>query len=223
VPDLFLAASLESAPTEQNIDNFLAVYKQAAKLSVNVKLNSFCRNAELIASQTDALLRAWEGLALPSHIEQLMDKIVPAAVLTVTPTDGEHLNKTFAFCRALGFDRGKVAKSIADGCFRTFDSLVAAQNKEDGSSPYTQISLRESQKAHKIPSLGRILPAAASSGNCSFYTINGEQFPCPFVSASGKCEPEDRRRLVSIYERCQRDTEHAKAADHKNTTYKRTS
>jgi len=211
-PDLFLAASLESAPTEAKVDNFLAIHKQAARLNVNVKLDSFCLNAETVAGQTHALLQAWDGKQLPSEIEQLMDEIVPAAVLKVTPTNSKHLNKTFAFCKALVFEQDKVASSIADGCFRTFDSLVRAQKGEAGSSVHTQIAAKALRSAGKIPEINRRVRRGSTARSCPYFEIPGRTLDCPFAQASLEWKSgleTEGQQLFSIFDACHNDKDHA--------------
>ena len=208
-PDLFLAASLESVPAEETaLNNFLDIYKHAAKLNVNMKLNSFCRNAELIAGQTYAMLQSWKGCALPRKIEALMDEIVPAAVLTVSPTDARHLNKTFAFCRATGLEQETVALSIADGCYQTLRSLAVAQDPKSTPSEFTHISINALRHAGRIPDITPMQPDRRSRTQCGFFEISGQRFDCPFAQASTHYKGDESRELLSLFQTCLHDKTH---------------
>jgi hypothetical protein len=217
-PDLFIAAALESAGDAcAEAEDILEINQRASSLKVNIKLESFRKTSVLVDRQIEHLLGFSAGKELPPGLPKFMDEAVPAGVLKIVPTDRKHLNRTFAFCSALGLRRDVVTTSIADGCFQTLESLVTAQTDADPLLQRTVLALQKD---------GKILPVQANDAkhlkadgtNCPFFMVNGDRFECPFV-ASARCyqqnsnaNADDKRELLAIYKTCTRDGAHRRLA-----------
>lgn len=211
-PDLFIAAALESTGGDSGeVEDVLEIYRRAACLNVNIKLDSFRTTSDRVDRQLDYLLAVSAGKELPQGLPDFMDKAVPAAVLKIVPTDRDHLNRTFAFCSAFGLRRDVVSTSIADGCFQTLDSLTPVQTAKD---PLLQRTVEAMQRDGRIRS---VEPSTAKrpktdGTHCPFFQVNGESFPCPFVVAADSYQGGDRQpassELRGIYKACTHDHAH---------------
>jgi hypothetical protein len=132
-PDLFLTGALNARPEyasdgDEPRQYFHQIAPRAWSLGDNSKTHSFVGASNLVYKQLQSLVQAGKRKPLQ---RDFMRRIVNACVLPVFPTDKNHLNKTFAFCRTTGLENEKVLGSIADGCFQTFRTLMEV--KESGS------------------------------------------------------------------------------------------
>jgi len=211
-PDLFIAAALESAGDAcGEAEDVLEIYRRAASLKVNIKLESFRNASVLVDQQIEHLVRLTGGQHLPEGLPQFMDQVVSAGVLKIVPTDRKHLNRTFAFCSALGMKRDVIATSIADGCFQTLDSLVSAQTLADPLLHKTVDYLqREKRILRVVPYDAKVLKA--NGHNCPFFKVSDQDFKCPFVAAADHYNGDDTKQasseLLTIYKACVHDSAH---------------
>ncbi len=131
-PDLFLVGALNIRQTEDEPDAYDSLRKIAARatsLEDNEKIYGMERASRQVDRQL-AQLRA-EALSTDADLlreqEEFLNGIVNAAVMPVYPADADHLNGTYEFCAAMGMDRARIRRSIADGCFQTMLGIVRAQ------------------------------------------------------------------------------------------------
>lgn len=221
-PDLFIAAALESAGDAcADAEDILEINQRAGSLKVNIKLNSFQRTSSLVDSQIERLLRFSAGEELPTGLPKFMDEAVSAGVLKIVPTDRKHLNDTFAFCSALGLKQDVVTKSIADGCFQTFESLVSAQTVADPLLQRTVQSLQNDGKILRVQA-NDSKRVKADGTHCPFFQVNAQRFECPFI-ASARCYKGDANQsdaekrdavqeLRDVYKTCTGDGAHRRLA-----------
>jgi hypothetical protein len=205
-PDLFIAAALESDQEQPgDAEDLREIIRRARTLKVNVKLSSFEDTSEAVADKTSHLLEAWDGKHLPAGLPAFMDQMVPAGVLKIAPADQEHLNGTFAFCSAVGFNQDRVATSIADGCFQTLQSLeshragstlaaVAVQTLMDPDNPRIKVIATTIKKP--------------DGTHCPFFLVNQEALVCPFATAAERYSKTDAKELRLIYSSCAGDSKH---------------
>ncbi len=206
-PDLFIAAALESpADPNSEVTNVLQIKDRAASLKINIKLDSFCNTSKLVDSQVQKLVAVSNGKQLPQGLPEFMDDVVSSAVLKIVPTDSEHLNSTFAFCSALGMKQATIAKSIADGCFQTLESLVNSRRRQ-GSLEHRAVSILQTEKRIRDIEPIRV---KADGKHCPFFTADGQPFECPFAltAESADMEKEAAGELRSIYKECAADASH---------------
>jgi hypothetical protein len=126
--DIFIAAGLDADPDEKpsEYDTLFKIRDRAKTLSTNSKLETFLGSAEraknalqdIADSRNVANLRGMGA----ADVEFLARAISPA-ILKISPTDKDHINPTFAFCKSAGMDPDRVRRSIADGCFRTLTAF----------------------------------------------------------------------------------------------------
>jgi len=214
-PDLIIAGSLDANPSWNDIgpfDSILRVYARAKLLSANVKIRDFQLAAFRVHGQIEKLTNtpSWK----PGLNHSFVDSIVDAAVLPIFPTDREHLNPTFAFCRSLNLRPDRVLSSVADGCYQTLCALADASVRVPAAPVASEEDL-SAQSVRQLVSLGRMssvqraqtaVNARASDGKCPFFRLNNQGFLCPFHSYSGS------EHLVKIarttYVSCCRDSAH---------------
>ena len=214
-PDLFIGAALESpGKTCAEAKDIVEIYQRAASLNVNIKLGSFSNTANLVDKQTEYLLQLAEGQDLPKGLPEFMDEVVALSVLKIVPTDRKHLNKTFAFCSALGMKQEIISTSIADGCFQTLDSLVSAQTPEDLLLHKAVSYLQSDAGKKRIKKISYNDGKALKPDDCPSFTVNRNSFKCPFLAAarhcagSGKTKEKEASEVESIYKACANDDTH---------------
>lgn len=227
-PDLFLTGALNARPEYADdragpFHYFNDIAARAWTLADNSKIQSFLGASHVMYQQFDSLAKAAHpgGFKDPDFVRGLVN----AGVLPVFPSDKDHLNKTFAFCRTTGMEGDKVLRSIADGCFQTFRTLIEANSK--GSVEVKQ-SLKRLQEETRIPALEqrkredvlvrlkriaaeapktvadlRKMLAAKPHHECPYFKMNGQTFECPFAEAS----------QVSVFELCGKDTTHRRLVE----------
>ncbi len=185
-PDVFIAVGLDPdpSPAEQEFDNFIKVAKRASSLKRNGKLESFRRLSERThetladLSKNRPALEEWLRSLNPSErvqTLQFLDGTVDASILKIVPSDSDHVNPTFGFCRATGMKSQRIRKSIADGCFQTLVQLETQAGKPGFAALHKQVNGLRYQ-----------LQASESRSECGWFTRNGEPLLCPFAQDSGE-------------------------------------
>ena len=207
-PDLFLVGALNIRQTEDEPDAYDSLRKIAAR-ATSLEDNEKIYGMERVSRQIDRQLgqlreEAGPGDAeLPGAQEQFLNGIVNAAVMPVYPADADHLNGTYEFCAAMGMDRGRIRRSIADGCFQTMLGIARAQ--EEVPHSMTSRSVTALTAMGRVP--GIVIehnPSAKHYGRCPFFRLRTEaedtrSIPCPFEGMHG------------IYRTCREDLVHLQA------------
>ncbi len=196
-PDLFIAAGLDAAPetNDAQYDTLFKIRSRAGKLSVNSKVKSFTNSSAYIQRTLSEIVLAHSQK--PTSIDvrnlSLLDGAVNAQVMNILPTDANHINPTFAFCRSTGFEKDKVRLSIADGCFQSlfqFQTLNGQRNLdkvlERSIVPLLQVDARPDIAAPDCP---------------WFKTAQGP-LPCPFADAANSGDVQEIRTV------CKNDAKH---------------
>jgi predicted acylesterase/phospholipase RssA len=202
-PDLFLVGALNIRQTEDEPDAYDSLRKIAAR-AISLEDNEKIYGMERAAIQIDrqlAQLRAEAGpgdATLAKEQEEYLNGIVNAAVMPVYPADADHLNGTYEFCAAMGMDRDRIRRSIADGCFQTMLGVARAQ--EEGPYSMTGRSIAALTKLGRVPEIVMERERSAKHyGRCPFFRIGGQSIPCPFEGMHG------------IYRTCGEDLVHIRA------------
>jgi predicted acylesterase/phospholipase RssA len=207
-PDLFLVGALNIRQTEDEPDAYESLRKIAARatsLEDNEKIYGMERASRQLDRQLGQLrVESGPGDAeLPKEQEEFLNGIVNAAVMPVYPADAEHLNGTYEFCAAMGMDRDRIRRSIADGCFQTMLGIARAQAEV----PHSMTS----RSVAALTAMGRVPgiviehnPSAKHYGRCPFFRLRTEvedtkSIPCPFEGMHG------------IYRTCREDLVHLQA------------
>jgi predicted acylesterase/phospholipase RssA len=196
-PDLIIAAALDADPDPEprSLNSMRAIRDRVDSLAKNVKSKSFAETAERVGKQTGQLLAKKPEKLTPDEV-RFIDSMVPAGVLQVIPTDKEHINPTFAFCRSAGMQKARVQRSIADGCFQTLRSLAQAQ-RVTGRSEMLEASVKGLSALGRIPAVAAVQKREnPGARNCPFFKAarhvpDGpgaaqlwEAVTCPFALAS---------------------------------------
>ena len=207
-PDLFLVGALNIRQTEDEPDAYDSLRKIAARatsLEDNEKIYGMERSSRKIDRQIAQLRAEAEpgDAALPREQEQFLNGLVNAAVMPVYPADEDHLNGTYEFCAAMGMDRDRIRRSIADGCFQTMLGIAKAQEEV----PHSMTS----RSVAALTAMGRVpgividyKPQAKRYGRCPFFRLRTEaedtkSIECPFEGMHG------------IYGTCREDLVHIAA------------
>ncbi len=202
-PDLFLVGALNIRQKEDEpnaYDSLRKIAERAISLEDNEKIYGMERASQKIDRQLGQLLTDANPAdsALTGEQENFLNGIVNAAVLPVYPADQEHLNGTYEFCSAMGMDREKIRRSIADGCFQTM--LGIARGQEQGPYSMTGRSIAILTAAGRVPRIVvEKLRAPKDYGRCPYFKVDGQSIPCPFEGMHG------------IYGTCREDLVHIQA------------
>lgn len=182
---LIIAAALDAAP-EAGYDsehaNINRIHKRAEALSTQVKSEEFARAARIVASQVSAFLAGDPCAALRANpgAATILNETVLADVMRVEPSDAEHINPTYAFCRTMGLREERLRKSIANGCFRTLLTM--------GREPHPLLPVIKAGPQVDL-----------TSGKCAHFLRDGTSIHCPFA---GDAETQ------GVYRECSRDKLH---------------
>ncbi len=194
-PHLFIAGALNVNPEEgEDLQpghaDLFEIGARAGALAENVKVRAFELSSELVARQIDDLV-ATRGRRQPLSPEQgrLVDGIVNAAVLAVFPASREHLNGTFAFCRALGLQEGRVHASIANGCYQTLHGLGPGAGRN-------ALASRALEGLGVVPLTKLADSAARRAGACWHFARVEGALECPFAGQGGS------RGSASVHAAC---------------------
>jgi len=188
-PDLFLAGALDArSETAEDgdgpFDYFDEISARSKRLKDNSKIHSFVNAAHVGSRQLGELAGTNEAASFQDR--NFVRAYVHSAVLPVFPSDAEHLNPTFAFCRSTGMKPARLASSIADGCFQTFQTLADARDYGSDSVRKSLDRVYDSRPAIKqITSLALPVPGG-NPGTCPFFHLAGKSFDCPFIGIDAK-------------------------------------
>jgi hypothetical protein len=203
-PDLFVVGALDVDPDQtpkiKYEESILEIHKRAGSLSKNIKTRRFERLSERIDKHYKQKVE--RGVS-NGHQSELINNFVHTGVLTVAPSDAEHLNGTFAFCASLGLDKETVRKSIADGCYRSLEQTCAQwENGED--TPAKRALNGLSDRIYKIQPADESEPIV--EGKCPYFVVNGNS-DCPFHhKATGTKDPTHD---LAIWNACVTDRKHS--------------
>jgi predicted acylesterase/phospholipase RssA len=219
-PDLLIAGALNAVPEHEEgargtFNSLAAILGRSSSLQHNIKIRAFDLASHRIYGQLlrlEALPPAWMNSSTP----HLVDGMVNAAVLPVFPASTEHLNSTFAFCASAGLDRGRVQKSIADGCFETLLSLAREQGKaakapagelERSPDLLTAKSVRALVDKGRIPKIEEDIDLFIRGDKCSYFTMSGLRFPCPFARPAS-ADNGRAKAMNGVLQACRNDPAH---------------
>ena len=122
--DIFIAAGLNAAPeAASTYDTFFKIQSRAGELSVESKVKTFLSGAKKVQQALEEIGSA-KDLELTDNDAGYLETTVNGAILKIDPTDRNHINGTFAFCRSTGMKVGTIQNSIADGCFQSLGAFL---------------------------------------------------------------------------------------------------
>ena len=179
-PDLIIAAALDADPPDPESGEFAtlrSILERVDSLEKNVKSKAFAESSERVGLQIDELLQHPPS-ASKEYVE-FVDSIVPAGVLQIVPTDKDHINGTFSFCRSVGMDKVRVQRSIADGCFQTMRAIALVQlGQHVGPTLNRSVA---GLTPRRIPEITVTEPhECIEDKQCPFYSVAGTRLVCPF-------------------------------------------
>jgi predicted acylesterase/phospholipase RssA len=193
-PNLIISAGLNATPvadTAVRTDTMFAVRDRATSLSYESKTSTFKTSGR----KSLAILKEIGGknlTALDQRQLNFLNGFVAGAVVDITPTDADHINPTFAFCKSLGMRNKRIQSSIGDGCYRSLQQF--SKNK------HVQETLEAKGKL-----VTWIAPAArpkqATTNDCPYFQIAKKPFACPFTQTNSS-------GANGIYEVCKSDPAH---------------
>lgn len=198
--DIIIAAGLDAEPVktergrEPVYDTLFKVSSRAKSLSVDSKARTFEAGAKKVKETLEQIGRT-TGVSCSQTEADFLDSTVNAAVLKIVPTDKEHINPTFAFCRAAGLEAETVQKSIADGCFRSLAEFLH--------SYATETTVRPAFEKTKVPVLAVTVKGEAKAPNCPYFYLAGKPLECPFAAAG-------KEQVSGIRDICANDKAHQK-------------
>jgi len=104
-------------------DTMFDVQVRANSLSYESKTNTFTTSAK---KSLESLRQIGDQDLNELNREELafLNSYVAAEVIAITPTNREHINPTFAFCKSLDMRSARVHASIGDGCFRSLEQFA---------------------------------------------------------------------------------------------------
>lgn len=207
-PNLIVSAGLNQRPLRdpnQPSDTITDIKKRARTLSYESKTSTFVtslrkRNQILIDLGEKPLEQ------LSAEQQNLLNTYVSGTVVSITPSDEQHINPTFAFCKSLGLKKARVQASIGDGCFQSLaqfstNTLVARQLPQEVTLPPQQPKLQFWKRLEfwKPPK-----PAQPTGSLCPYFQIGGKPFQCPFSLG-------DSADVQGVYNVCKTDPVHRAA------------
>jgi predicted acylesterase/phospholipase RssA len=199
-PDLFLAGALDANPkTDPHKDGPFDFFSDVSQRGTNVGKNGKIRSYLAEVAIIERLLQKIPKSAR-IHPSEFIRGVVNPAILAVFPADKKHLNPSFAFSGATGFDPKKVLRSIADGCFQTWSQFAGHAN---GLSYLPTTAAGRALNARNVRVVSRRPPGAPLDGTCPFFELGGAPFDCPFAKLNGLSKREQR-----LYKICAKDEAH---------------
>jgi len=193
-PNLIISAGLNEKPMpDANVqsDTMFAVKDRATTLSYESKTSTFATSAR----KSVAILQeigSKDLQALTDRQLEFVNGFVAGTVVSITPTDADHINPTFAFCKSLGMRTERIQASIGDGCYRSLQQF--SQDPEVRKKLGTNDNLVTS-----IPHAVR--PAQLPTNACPYFHIGENFFTCPFTATSDS-------DAKAVYNVCKRDPAH---------------
>jgi predicted acylesterase/phospholipase RssA len=202
-PVLMIAAGLDAPPGAVHADNPWDFLQLANAKKADVKVDSFQGTSEVVYEMTSSLLEAFAPN--PQDIDpRFVNSIVPASILKIMPLDTDHLNGTFAFCRALGLTEAKMRASIAHGCFQTLAQFAqGTPNSENLRKSFESLDL--------IDRITWQRETPAASDHCPHFRMRDASKRCPYTYASGDVKRDEAVR--KIFEACKNDSVHLRIAN----------
>ena len=200
-PALVIAAGLDSPAAEGEVSALIDVYQLSTTLGNNLKIQSFLNTSELVYGMTNDLVQAYEKCPEEWDVD-LGDSIVSNAVLDILPRDPEHLNGTFAFCRATGLNQDRMRVSIAHGCFQTLAAL--ARTPKRTAIHHAMTSCLASERMAKVEHLQPRL--FDGEGQCPYFRVAAKRIQCPFAQSA-------KADVRAIYDACVADAAHLTVAE----------
>jgi len=179
---LFIVGAFDPDPAQTPFEpdsGLVEIWNRSAVLRSNIKTRGVVDQSERVHSQIERLLRGTPA-ALASVPRRHLDLLLDGAVLSIFPSDEEHLNPTFAFCRTMGLDHDRILRSIANGCFRTLARIAEARQGDGLVAKALQLD---------DGAMGRRVAEVAwrsqrgSAPECQYFTRDGRPFECPFMQA----------------------------------------
>ena len=179
---LIIAAALDAEPgaeydhTHTNINR---IRKRADALSTQVKSEEFERSSRIVIRQVEDFLAGDPvgRVAADPGAAAILNAVVMADIIRVVPSDADHINPTYAFCRTVGLRDDRLRRSIANGCFRALLTMV--------------------QEAHPlVPVISVNGTPDIKAGTCVHFLRAGETMQCPFAGGD---------ETVAIYRQCAAD------------------
>lgn len=203
-PDLLLAGALNAVPerpedARRNFDTIKSITARADSLQDNVKIRAFEFASRRVYGQLQRFHRAAPATAQQTGAH-FVDGVVNAGVLPVFPASADHLNGTFAFCKAMQLDAKRVCTSIADGCYQTLRALSREQAEASKPGNPNRLEEKEMLTAKSVLALvqeGRIPKLKRRE---SILYLRGNK--CPFFEkeAGTEAERKEKRRTTPVEE-----------------------
>ena len=194
--DIFIAAGLNAAPEEESTYGTLfRIKRRARELSVESKVQTFIEGAKKVREALEEIATRSANL-FPTEDVAYLDHSVNAAVLNISPTDKNHINQTFAFCRSVGMEVKTIQVSIADGCFRSLAEFLRAS--------VTDSTTSQAFSRTKVPDLAVSLDDTHDSEvqtECPFFYLGAHRLRCPFAATG---DPN----VAAVRRACARDRAH---------------
>jgi predicted acylesterase/phospholipase RssA len=203
--DVFIAAALDASPKPGGeYDTLFRIYSRSRELAANSKADSFEKGSEQTREALEQIVACSETFLRSISPEEhdlaadFLDRSINAAVLKVIPADKDHINPTFAFCRAMGMKQKTVATSIADGCFQSLRQLSQSWATDTTIHKAFENTLvaQELRLDGKLP---------VGNKDCPFFVTDQGRLPCPF----GAAKADHVRHIRDI---CAKDPVHKRLA-----------
>ena len=201
-PNLFISAGLNARPGKpEPYDTLFKIIGRAESLSVESKVSTFI-NGSLKTVNDLTAIGEHALFDLPDKDLEFLKGAVSARVINISPTDAEHINPTFAFCKSTGLKKERVQSSIADGCFQSLAAFC--------DDAHVQSYLRSSAEDPDSVAVVLVpvkLPHGTKPPNektCPYYASQTGLIGCPFLR-------EDSALVNGIFNVCVRDAKHLEA------------
>lgn len=199
--DIIIAAGLDAEPGDESVyDTLFKISSRAKSLSVDSKVQTFKAGAEKVKKTLEQIAGAAQFPCSDTDAG-FLDSTVNAAILNIVPTDKDHINPTFAFCRSVGLDELTVQKSIADGCFRSLTAFVTSYaSNRIPNAPDTTV--QAAFEKTKVPELRVIVGGKPGPKECQYFDLTNTPLMCPFAAA------KKDEKVSGIRDVCAKDEAH---------------
>ena len=193
-PNLIISAGLNAKPVADatvRADTMFAVNDRAKSLSYESKTSTFKTSAKKSLDILEEIGRqSLTGLSRPQL--EFLNGFVAGTVVDITPTDADHINPTFAFCKSLGMRTKRVQASIGDGCYRSL--------RRFSENHHVKETLKAKGKLVTWIELAE-RPKQKSPNCCPYFQIGGKSFACPFAQSNSS-------DVNGVFEVCKTDPAH---------------
>jgi predicted acylesterase/phospholipase RssA len=206
VPHLLFAASLECVVPEMPHASVIPMQNNWPALRKRVKMLGYNKKID-IYDETQQDIRAIYQALLAKGVQPAITPL-DLEVVTARPN---WLCDTFAFHPMLGFRRWQQAESIAHGCASTLMTLARADEKYLAAWGINVGDLPSRELASSKDPYQPNSPNPVPKDHCWFRP----GAVCPFSpkALDDSLEPETRRQLATIYERCGKRQTHLPPAE----------